>query len=46
MFAVADASPALRRELDTFGLTAKIGADRYYDSLQAARDAFHARGER
>jgi SulP family sulfate permease len=46
VFAVADASPRLRRELDTFGLTAKIGADRYYDSLQAVRDAFHARGGR
>jgi len=45
VFAVADASPALRRELDSFGLTEKIGAERYYDSLQAARDAFHARGE-
>jgi MFS superfamily sulfate permease-like transporter len=46
VFAVAAASPALRRELDAFGLTAKIGADRYYDSLRAARDAFHAQGER
>jgi MFS superfamily sulfate permease-like transporter len=46
VFAVAEASPALRRELDSFGLTAKIGADRYYDSLQEARDAFHARGEK
>ena len=45
VFAVADASPALRRELDSFGLTEKIGEERYYDSLQAARDAFHARGE-
>jgi SulP family sulfate permease len=40
VFAVADASDDLRRELDRFGLTDKIGPDRYFDSLQAARDAF------
>ena len=42
MFGVADASPRLRRELDRFGVTARIGADHYFDGLQAARDAFHA----
>jgi MFS superfamily sulfate permease-like transporter len=41
VFAVADASPRLRRELDLFGVTERIGAGRYFDSLQAARDAFH-----
>jgi SulP family sulfate permease len=41
VFAVADVSEDLRRELDRFGLTDKIGPDRYFDSLQAARDAFH-----
>jgi high affinity sulfate transporter 1 len=41
VFAVAEASDDLRRELDRFGLTDKIGPDRYFDSLDAARDAFH-----
>jgi len=26
-----------------FGITDRIGAGRYFDSLHAARDAFHAR---
>ena len=41
VFAIADAGKHLRAELDQFGVTAKIGADRLYDSLDAARDAFH-----
>jgi sulfate permease, SulP family len=41
VFAVADAGPHLRDELDRFGITAKIGAGRYFDRLQDARDAFH-----
>jgi MFS superfamily sulfate permease-like transporter len=40
--AVVDASPHLRRELDRFGVTGKIGEHRYYASLAAARDAFRA----
>jgi MFS superfamily sulfate permease-like transporter len=40
--AVADAEAHIRSELDAFGITAQIGAERIYDSLQAARDAFHA----
>ena len=40
VFAVAEASDDIRRELDRFGLTGKIGPDRYFDSLHAARDAF------
>jgi SulP family sulfate permease len=40
VLAVAEASDDLRRELDRFGLTDKIGPDRYLDSLQAAREAF------
>jgi MFS superfamily sulfate permease-like transporter len=40
VFAVAEASDDLRRELDRFGLTDKLGTDHYFDSLQAARDAF------
>ena len=39
-FAVAVANDDVRLELDRFGLTAKIGPDRYFDSLHAARDAF------
>src|SRR3954468_5397356 len=42
VFAVADASHAVRRELDRFGITGKIGADHYFDSLGAAREAFRA----
>jgi hypothetical protein len=34
-------SDDLRRELGRFGLTDKIGPDRYIDSLPAVRDAFH-----
>ena len=40
VFAVVDAGSHLRHELDRFGLTALIGADHYFDSLRAARDAF------
>jgi SulP family sulfate permease len=41
VFAVAEAGDDVRRQLDRFGLTDKIGPDRYFDSLHAARDAFH-----
>ncbi|HKO85851.1 MAG TPA: sodium-independent anion transporter [Actinomycetota bacterium] len=46
VFAVAEASDDLRRELDRFGLIDKIGPDHYFDSLHAARNAFHARSRR
>jgi high affinity sulfate transporter 1 len=42
VFAVAAASDDMRRELDRFGLTERIGSDRYFDSPLAARDAFRA----
>jgi sulfate permease, SulP family len=42
VFAVADAGPQLRRELDRFGVTRQIGSDHLFDSLEAARAAFHA----
>jgi MFS superfamily sulfate permease-like transporter len=42
VFAVAEAGDNVRRELDRFGLTAKIGPDRYFDSLHDVRNAFHA----
>jgi sulfate permease, SulP family len=41
VFAVAEASDDVHRQLDRFGLTDKIGPDRYFDRLHAARDAFH-----
>ena len=45
VFAVADASPQLRGELDRFGVTQKIGPDHMFDSLESARAAFHAAGD-
>jgi sulfate permease, SulP family len=42
VFAIANANDTVRHELDLFGVTAKIGAERYYASIEAARDAFHA----
>jgi sulfate permease, SulP family len=42
VFAVAEASRPIRRELDRFGVTAKVGDDHFYDSLDGAREAFHA----
>jgi MFS superfamily sulfate permease-like transporter len=42
VFGIANATPHLRRELDRFGITEKIGADHYYESLEAARAAFAA----
>jgi high affinity sulfate transporter 1 len=44
VFAVSGASADLRRELDRYGVTDRIGADHYYDQLQDARAAFHAAG--
>ena len=46
VFAVASATDDVRRELDRFGFTDKIGADRYFDSAYAALDAFLAIGDR
>jgi sulfate permease, SulP family len=46
VFAVAEVSDDLRRELDRFGLTDRIGPDHYFDSIHAARHAFHARSRR
>jgi hypothetical protein len=42
VFAIAGAGHHLRREFNRFGVTAKIGADHPYDTVDAARDAFHA----
>jgi len=42
VFAIADASPQLLRELDLFGITSEIGSDHLFDSLESARAAFHA----
>jgi sulfate permease, SulP family len=42
VFAVVGASAHVRKELDRFGITHRIGPGRYFDTLHAARDAFHA----
>jgi high affinity sulfate transporter 1 len=42
VFAIAGAMPHVRRELDRFGVSRLIGPDHYFDTLRAARDAFHA----
>jgi high affinity sulfate transporter 1 len=42
VFAVLGAAPHIRSELDRFGITDRIGADRYYETLEDARNAFHA----
>jgi high affinity sulfate transporter 1 len=44
VFAVASARPAVRRELDQFGITAKIGPDHVYETLDEARAAFRGAG--
>jgi len=41
VFAVAGARPAVARQLDRFGVTAKIGPEHIFESIDAARDAFH-----
>jgi sulfate permease, SulP family len=41
VFAVSDANDSVRRELDRFGITAKIGEEHYYANVEAARAAFH-----
>src|SRR4051794_8886071 len=41
VLAIADPGDRFRVEIDRFGVTAKIGAQHVYDSLEAARDAFH-----
>jgi sulfate permease, SulP family len=42
VFAVVGASAHVRKELDRHGITRRIGPGRYFDTLHAARDAFHA----
>jgi sulfate permease, SulP family len=41
-FAIAMASDAVQRELDAFGVTAIIGRDRTFDSLEEVREAFRS----
>jgi high affinity sulfate transporter 1 len=43
VFAVAAAGRHVRGQLDRFGITDQLGPDHYYDTVRAARDAFHAR---
>jgi high affinity sulfate transporter 1 len=40
VFVVAAANQHLRQELDRFGVTEKLGGQRYYDTVEQARDAF------
>jgi sulfate permease, SulP family len=42
VFAVVEPSERLQVELDRFGITERIGADHIYESLEAARRAFHS----
>ena len=41
MLAIAEASDSLKRELDRFGITARIGEDHYFDTVARALEAFH-----
>ncbi len=41
VLAVVEASDALKRELDRFGVTARIGEDHYFDTVADALEAFH-----
>ncbi len=42
VFAVAGARPAVLQELERFGVTAMIGPEHVFETVDAARDAFHA----
>jgi high affinity sulfate transporter 1 len=44
VFVVAAAGHHLRRELDRFGVSDKLGSEKYYDTVEDARNAFHAAG--
>jgi hypothetical protein len=41
VLAVAEVDPDVRRELDRFGVSAKIGASHVFETLRDARAAFH-----
>jgi high affinity sulfate transporter 1 len=45
VIAVAEPSASVQRELDTFGITDRIGRERVYATVEDARDAFQTRGE-
>ena len=42
VFAIAEAGPDVRRELDRFGVTAKIGESHLFDTADEARAAFRS----
>jgi high affinity sulfate transporter 1 len=44
VFAIAGAGPEVARQLRLFGVTAKIGEDRVFETLDDARAAFHSSG--
>jgi MFS superfamily sulfate permease-like transporter len=46
VFAIAGAGPEVRRQLDRFGVTGKIGDDHVYESVDSALAAFRARQPR
>ena len=41
VLAIVEASDSLKHELDRFGVTARIGEDRYFDTVAQALEAFH-----
>jgi len=45
VFAIAEASPKVRRELDRFGVTSRIGREHVYATLDDALAGFHRAGE-
>jgi len=43
--AVAEPSASVRHELDRFGITERLGSERFYATVEDARDAFRSEGE-
>jgi MFS superfamily sulfate permease-like transporter len=42
VLALCQVDPKVRAQLDTFGITARVGAEHIYDTVQDAVEAFHA----
>jgi MFS superfamily sulfate permease-like transporter len=42
VFAISEPTDSVRDELDRYGISAKVGAERVFDTVNAAVDAFHA----
>ncbi len=45
LLALCEVNEKVRRELDLFGIAAKVGEEHIYDTMSAAIDAFHAAGQ-